>query len=183
MRNTLCDSKYLSIISYVVKTHYTSHTDGWGVNSIDEKGQKWYDKCWHEVNWRIFAWYKCYLCGYGFKQYLSYEFCNTSDPADSDLSNEDTVLFPYQLLYQCDWSVIQEAVFLSLILWTSFIVSMVILQQIGEHRQHQTWPYYTLLQSYGHIVGESTIVLNTGYYPTKRVCMTVIRGLSQISYD
>ena len=41
----------------------------------------------------------------------------------------------------------------------------------------------TLSQSYGHMVGESTIIVNKGYYPTKRVYMTVIRGLSQISYD
>ena len=41
----------------------------------------------------------------------------------------------------------------------------------------------TLSQSYGHMVGENTIIVNKGYYPTKRVCMTVIHGLSQISYD
>ena len=33
------------------------------------------------------------------------------------------------------------------------------------------------------MLGESTIILNKGYYPTKRVCVTVIRGLSQLSYD
>ena len=42
---------------------------------------------------------------------------------------------------------------------------------------------YTLSQRYGHLVGESTIIVNEGYYPAKRVCMTVVRGLSQISYD
>ena len=41
----------------------------------------------------------------------------------------------------------------------------------------------TLSQSYGHTVGESTMIVNKGIYPAKRVCMTVIRGLSQISYD
>ncbi len=41
----------------------------------------------------------------------------------------------------------------------------------------------TLSQSYGHMVGESTMIVNKGNYLTKRVCMTVIHGLSQISYD
>ena len=41
----------------------------------------------------------------------------------------------------------------------------------------------TLSQSYGHTVGESTMIVNKGNYPAKRVCITVIHGLSQISYD
>ena len=44
-------------------------------------------------------------------------------------------------------------------------------------------PYYPLSKSYGHMVSESIGIVNIGNYPAKRVCMTVIRGLSQISYD
>ena len=37
-------------------------------------------------------------------------------------------------------------------------------------------PYYNLSKSYGHMVSESTGIVNVGYYPSLsiRVCMTVI---------
>jgi hypothetical protein len=44
-------------------------------------------------------------------------------------------------------------------------------------------PYYTLSMTYGHMVSESTGIVNICNYPAKRVCMTVIHGLSQISCD
>ena len=47
-------------------------------------------------------------------------------------------------------------------------------------------PYCTLSKSYGDMVSENTgtvNIVNIGNHPAKRVCMTVIHGLSQISYN